>query len=88
MYINLSIKIRYKYLNSFFYEMGIEETLKLCKNKYTNEKCVVAIGKGEKRNKNVIIVMVSKKTAKIRNIPKKINDIEIEVKEVGKITAR
>jgi hypothetical protein len=67
--------------------MEMEEALKLCKEKCLDMKNVVGVGQGKKEGNDIIYIMVSEKTEEINKIPKRVGNIEIEIKEVGNIKA-
>lgn len=67
--------------------MEINKVLSICKEKFTNIEEIVAIGIGNKKKNKIIIIMVSKKSESLKRIPKKIEGIEVEIREVGNIKA-
>lgn len=67
--------------------MSIDNILKKCKKEFMKLDYVVGMGVTKKKGKEIIIIMISKKDASARKIPKKFEGIEIEIMEVGDIKA-
>ncbi len=67
--------------------MKAQEVLKKCKERFINDKNVVGIGLGVKDDKEVIVILVTKKENIARKIPKKFEDLDVEIREVGEIKA-
>jgi len=68
--------------------MKINEVLKRYKDKILNIENVVGIGIGNKKNQEIIVVMVSNLNEVIQKIPRKIENYDVEIRVAGKIKPR
>ncbi|MCH7974883.1 MAG: hypothetical protein IH949_13565, partial [Bacteroidetes bacterium] len=62
--------------------MKINEVLKRYKDKILNIENVVGVGIGNRKNQEIMVVMVSNLNDDIQKIPKKIENYKVEVREI------